>query len=361
MDLRNTTRRVACKGSLLGLAAFAIPAFAAAPEQNPVVSAQFINPDAPYPESHASTIAEVAPGKFVAAWFGGTKERSPDVTIWVARYQDGRWLPATSVADGVQDDGTRHPTWNPVLFQEPDGPLHLYYKVGPQVSSWKGVEIVSQNQGKNWSAPRALPAGILGPVKNKPVVVPDGSWLSGSSTEGEAGWLVHFERSRDQGETWTKIGPVLKGSLAIDGIQPSILIHRDGSLQSLGRTNSGHLFTTRSRDGGDSWSPLTLSELPNPNSGTDAVTLADGRHLMIYNHSTTGTVRADKGYRYPLDVAISDDGEHWKHVLVLEDEPSKAGYAYPSVIQASDGLVHITYTFKRDSIKHVVLDPQKLR
>lgn len=333
-----------------------------------IVGAELINPDAPYPECHASTIVEASPGHLVASWFGGTKERNPDVCIYVARQENGRWLPAEKVADGVQPDGApRLPTWNPVLFAPAGSPLQLFYKVGPTPRDWWGLSITSEDGGRTWGAPRRLPEGILGPIKNKPVALADGSWLSPSSTEGNKsasgdkdseGWLVHFERSTDKGATWEKIGPVKKGP-GFDAIQPSVLFHRDGRLQVLCRTKQGVIAQTWSKDGGATWSALTAIALPNPNSGTDAVTLADGRQLLVYNHSAH---RADeaKGDRCPLDVAVSEDGQTWRHAVTLEDQPCKSGYAYPAVIQAADGRVHITYTVDRRAIKHVVLDPAKL-
>ena len=333
-----------------------------AADHSAVVSSEFLNEHAPYPECHASTIVETAPGHLVAAWFGGTKERNPDVGIWFARQEGGKWQPAVEVATGVQADGSKRlPTWNPVLFQAKEGPLVLFYKVGPSPSAWWGMVITSTDGGQTWTKPRRLPEGILGPVKNKPVQLVDGAWLSASSTEGNPdgqGWLVHFELSRDQGTTWEKIGPVKKGP-AFDAIQPSILFHQDGKLQALCRTKQGVIAQTWSKDGGKTWSALTAIDLPNPNSGTDAVTLADGRQLLVYNHSAH---RADeaKGDRWPLCVAVSDDGQTWKRVATLESEPRTSGYAYPAVIQTSDGKVHITYTFGRQVIKHVVLDPAKL-
>src|SRR5438477_8617593 len=92
-----------------------------------IVSSEFINENAPYPECHASTLAEVPSGKLVAAWFGGTKERNPDVGIWFTRQEAGHWLPAMEVANGVQPNASRLPTWNPVLFQAPGSPLILFY------------------------------------------------------------------------------------------------------------------------------------------------------------------------------------------------------------------------------------------
>jgi predicted neuraminidase len=326
-----------------------------------IISSEFINENASYPECHASTLAEITPGKIVAAWFGGTKERNPDVGIWFARQENNRWLPATEVANGLQPDAPRLPTWNPVLFQAPNGPLILFYKVGPSPSQWWGMMISSRDGGKTWTAPRRLPSDILGPVKNKPIILRDGTWLAGSSTEGApAGRIVHFEKSSDGGQTWKLIGPVAKGQPSLSAIQPTLLQHRDGTLQALCRTSNGVIATTTSRDDGATWSALSALALPNPNSGIDAITLADGRHLLVYNHSAPPPERPDKGVRYPLDIAISTDGIKWDHVLTLESEPRGNGYVYPAVIQTSDGLVHTTYTWDRKKIKHVVIAPRKL-
>jgi predicted neuraminidase len=292
-----------------------------------VLLAELINEHAPYPECHASTIVETAPGKLVAAWFGGTKERNPDVGIWVAHRVDGQWEPAVEVANGIQpNNAPRLPTWNPVLFQAPHGPLILFYKVGPSASRWWGEMKTSADGGRTWSAAHRLPEGIIGPVKNKPVVLPDGAWLSGSSTEGNSdGWRAHFELSRDAGATWTKIGPVGKG-VGFDAIQPSILFHKGGALEAVCRTKQGVIAQTWSKDGGKTWSALTATDLPNPNSGIDAVTLADGRQLLVYNH-TGHRANEPKGDRFPLDVALSSDGVTWKHVLTLENAPVVSGYA----------------------------------
>ena len=339
----------------------AVTGRAAEPPRHPaIISSAFINEHAPYPECHASTIVEVLPGKLVAAWFGGTRDGASDVGIWVARQEAGRWLDAIEVANGLQTDGTRLPTWNPVLFQPKDGPLVLFYKVGPSPSAWWGMMMTSADGGKSWNKPVRLPAGVLGPIKNKPVLLAGGTWLCPSSTEGgEAGWQVHFELTRDAGRTWEIIGPVEKGN-KLDAIQPSVLFHRDGWLQALCRTRNGVIAATWSSDSGKKWSPLEAVGLPNPNSGIDAVTLADGRQLLVYNHSAPPPDRPTKGVRYPLDVAISSDGVKWQHVLTLEDQPCDNGYAYPAVIQTSDGLVHITYTWNRQHIKYVVLDPKQL-
>ncbi len=325
-----------------------------------ILHVEFLNEKAPYPECHASTIVESGPGQLAAAWFGGTKERNPDVGIWFTRQESGKWLRPVEVANGVQVSGPRYPTWNPVLFQPQHGPLVLFYKVGPKPSEWWGMMMTSSDGGRTWSNPARLPDGILGPVKNKPVTLSDGSWLAPSSTEGQGGWRVHFELTSDGGRTWQIIGPVDKGP-GVDAIQPSVIFLGGARLEALCRTRNGVIAETLSTDNGRTWSPLARTTLPNPNSGTDAVTLADGRQLLVYNHSSPPLERPTKGVRYPLDVAISTNGQTWKHVLTLEDEPRGSGYAYPAVIQTSDGRVHITYTWDRKLIKHVVLDPSKLQ
>jgi predicted neuraminidase len=259
------------------------------------------------------------------------------------------------VADGVQADGTRQPTWNPVLFQPRAGPLMLFYKVGPNPREWWGMVCTSDDDGQTWSRPTRLPDGILGPIKNKPVQMANGDIISPTSIEEgkEAGWHVYFERSSDNGKTWTA-SPKIKADGSISAIQPSILIHSQQTLQAIGRTKSARMFEVWSHDGGQTWGRLALMDLPNCNSGTDAVTLSDGRHVLVYNHSSVEKVRV------PLNVAVSDDGKNWNAAGVLESEGPEQ-YSYPAIIQARNGLMHITYTWKRLRIKHVVIDPSRLQ
>jgi predicted neuraminidase len=291
----------------------------------------------------------------VTAFFGGTHERHPDVCIWVAHLaEDWKWTPPVQVADGVQADGSRHPTWNPVLFQPRGGPLMLFYKVGPSPQTWWGMIKTSDDDGRSWSDEKRLPDGILGPIKNKPIQLDNGDIISPTSIEGnDIGWRIYFERSTDGGRQWSAT-PLVAQDDSIKAIQPSILVHSQSKLQAIGRTQSSGMFETWSNDGGKTWGRLALSGLPNPNSGTDAVTLRDGRHLLVYNHSGTEKVRV------PLNVAVSRDGKVWEAAEVLEAEPP-GQFAYPAVIQSLDGLVHVTYTWKRLRIKYVVLDPGKLR
>jgi len=346
MDVPAATRRWAWLAATVIGATLVIPSAA---QQSAVLSSEFIFETAPFPSCHASTIVEAERG-LVAAWFGGTAERNPDVGIWVSRQEGGKWTPPVEVANGVQSPEQRYPTWNPVLFQPAKGPLLLFYKVGPSPSTWWGMMTTSADSGRTWSQPTRLADGILGPIKNKPVQLPNGDLLAGSSTE-HAGWQLHFERSTDNGRTWTATPPLNDGK-QIPAIQPSILFHKDGRLQAVGRTRSGKIFEIWSADAGKTWGELALTALPNPSAGTDAVTLRDGRQLLVYNHT-------DKG-RSPLNVAISSDGKTWNPVLVLEEEAGSE-FSYPAVIQTKDGRVHITYTWKRRLIKHAVIDPALLK
>ncbi len=316
-------------------------------QQPGYVKAEFLWTSAPFRSAHASTIVESRHG-LVAAWFGGSDEGNADVEIWLSRRTRSGWSAPQSVADGRQPDGqTRYPCWNPVLFQSPDGPLLLFYKVGPSPSRWWGMLTTSTDGGQSWSTPQRLPENILGPVRNKPVLLPDGSLLCGSSTEDD-GWRLHLERTADLGRTWERTPPLNERSEA-GLIQPTVLTWPSGRTQLLCRSRQGAIYESWMGARWSEWSKPQPIQLPNPNSGIDAVMLADGRALLVYNHTPRG--------RSPLNVAVSRDGRAWQAVLALEDQPGE--YSYPAVIQSRDGRVHLTYTWKRQLIRHVELDPRR--
>ena len=343
------------------------PALIAADIPSPaVVSAEFIFETAPFKSCHASTLVETKSG-LVAAWFGGTHEGAGDVKIWVAKNANGRWSDPKEVAHAVpfkqehidpnvQELPRTNSCWNPVLFRPTVGSLMLFYKIGTSPSLWSGMLRTSTDDGESWSDEKPLPQDVLGPIKNKPVQLANGDIISPSSTESYAmgsNWRARFEISSDNGKTWRIVDPpedkAGKKGKPLNAIQPSILM-LNGRLAAVGRTREGSIFETFSNDNGASWTPLSLTQLPNPNSGTDAVTLKDGRHVLVYNHTAKG--------RSPLNVAVSKDGIEWSAALVLESEPGE--YSYPCVIQTSDEKIHIAYTWHRSKIKHVVLDPKKL-
>ncbi len=314
----------------------------------------------PTAQCHASTMVELSDG-LMAAWFGGTNERNADVGIWVALNKKGTWSHPIQVANGFENDSVRYPCWNPVLFKPARGPLMLFYKVGPSPSEWWGMLMTSEDEGKTWSYPKRLGkdkaiGDLIGPVKNKPIQLSDGTIICPSSREVEINdqdqWRVHFELTKDSGKTWEVIGPINDG-IEFNAIQPSILTYGHGKMQILCRTQEGTVGQSWSVDNGKSWSKLQATMLPNPNAGTDAVTLKDGRQLLVYNHTQ------EKGEfptgRNMLNVASSLDGKQWKTILTLERNQGE--YSYPAIIQTKDGLVHITYTYLRKTIKHIVIDP----
>ncbi|WP_090655898.1 sialidase family protein [Parafilimonas terrae] len=319
-----------------------------------IITDEFIYDTAPYPSCHASTIAET-PAGLVAAWFGGTAERNPDVCIYVSRMVNNKWQTPVQVADGIVNDSLRYPCWNPVLYQMPGGELLLFYKIGPSPSAWKGWLKRSADNGLTWSAAEALPEGFLGPIKNKPVMVGN-KLICPSSTEGN-GWRVHLEVTADAGKTWSMI----KLDSSIEAIQPSLLTYKDGRMQVVCRTKNRCVASSWSNDNGKTWSALTCTELPNNNSGTDAVTLNNGLQLLVYNHVLPpADAKNGKGARTPLNIALSKDGKQWYASVVLEDSPISQ-YSYPSVIQSKDGMIHIVYTWRRKKIKYVKIDPSKLQ
>lgn len=356
----------------------------AVPGEGALISAEqiFDLANKPTKESHASTIAETPHG-LVAAWFAGTKEKDPDVGIRVSRFESGSWTDSVEVANGVQSADLRYPCWNPVLFQPKRGPLMLFYKVGPHPREWWGMVMTSDDGGKTWSWPTKLGEAysighLLGPVKNKPIELDDGTILCPSSTEihyedGSSHWRVHFEVTEDQGKTWEVIGPVHNGD-HFHAIQPSILTYPNGRLQILCRSKEKRVVQSWSNDLGKTWSPLSTIDLPNPNSGTDAVTLKDGRQVIIYNHSE-GIIRPENGPvlkpRRILNLAISENGSDWKPVLTFVNETGPhpedikqrrhfGEYSYPAIIQTKDGLLNIVYTHNREGVMHAVVDPDKL-
>ncbi|HSU49877.1 MAG TPA: sialidase family protein [Segetibacter sp.] len=323
------------------------------PFKSGIIEDDFIYDVAPFPQCHASTIAETPKG-LVAAFFGGTREKNPDVEIYVCRKEGEKWTAPVSVANGIQNATLRYPTWNPVLYQQPGGDLLLFYKVGPSPSTWKGWMKSSRDNGITWSEAKALPEGFIGPVKNKPVLV--GKRLIAPSSTEDRGWRVHFELSDDYAKTWRMVGPINDGK-NISAIQPTILVHTN-KLQILARSENRAIMESWSSDNGDTWTPLAKTTLPNNNSGIDAVTLKDGRHLLVYNH-ILGPGNKAGGPRTPLNVSYSNDGKTWYAALVLENSPISE-YSYPSIIQSSDGMVHIVYTWRRQKVKYVKIDPSKL-
>jgi predicted neuraminidase len=318
---------------------------------------EFIFDSAPFASCHASTVLKLKNGDVLAAWFGGTAESKPDVAIWGARRTAAGWSAPVELARESEIAA-----YNPVLFYTADGKLWLYYKFGPHPNAWTGARRFSTDEGKTWSKVEHLPAGLYGPIRAKPLVLADGTIVSGTSVESYHSWSCWIERSTDNGATWTKAGPIMVDRAArpddtpkykspwadwdeTDGIiQPSVVKLKDGRLRLYARSTSrtGRICVADSKDDGKSWTQARPLELPNPNSGIDAVALADGRVVMVYNHTTKG--------RTPLNLAISRDGEHFRMFRVLEQAPGE--YSYPALVAGADDALYLTYTWNRKTIRY---------
>jgi predicted neuraminidase len=311
----------------------------------PISEGSFLFDKAPFEACHASTIIEGKEGELLCAFFAGEKEGAKGTSIWLSRCCDGKWGAPVEVAS----DKGKMPCWNPVLVSLSDEIL-LFYKVGPNPWTWSGALKRSPNSGKNWSKEEQLPAGIYGPIKNKPLVI-DGELLCGSSVESYNRWGSYVERTKDC-KTWSRSDPINLANDYYGMIQPALVEIEKGKILLLARTlDKGFIAKSSSSDGGKTWETASLTDVKNPNSGIDAVALQDGRLLLVHNASSTE--------KTPLVVAISDDeGESWKDVLTLEK--GEGEFSYPAVIQKKDGDVAITYTWNQKRIKISTFNPKEL-
>jgi predicted neuraminidase len=301
-----------------------------------------------FSQCHASTIVESHDGLLLTSWFGGSHEGNKDVVIWGIT---GDEVPKIW-ADGKVNDTLQYPCWNPVLFRaERETKIYLYYKVGPNPREWWGMVKTSDDNGRTWSKPVTLPKGILGPIKNKPVELNDGTIIAPSSVEvTENRWVAHVEVSTDRQKTW-KAYPIDHYS-RFNVIQPGILVYQTGKIQVLCRSKEGVVVTSWSEDKGKTWSALEKTNLINPNAATDVITIGN-KFYIVYNPDLPG--RDWWEGRAKLRLAESTDGLQWKDLLILEDQ-EKGEFSYPAILQDKKGRVHITYTYNRKNIKHVIVD-----
>lgn len=303
--------------------------------------------------SHAATLVELKPDQLMAAWFGGKYEGAKDVGIYFSVYKENKWsVPLNLVTPLITQKDTL-PCWNPVLFKSKSENLYLFYKVGKNPREWFGAMIISKDNGNTWSAPKYLPDGILGPLKNKPIETIPGVILCGSSTEsiGDNKWRVHVEKYTEATESWEKIA--IDNNKEFEIIQPTFLVHSQNEIQMLSRSKHNKIISSWSEDNGNTWERTDSIHVVNSNSGIDAVTLAKKSFLLVNNPLKQGKDWFNG--RNVLDVEYSKDGVKWQKLFDLENK-AEGEFSYPAVIQTSDGKIHILYTFNRKYIKHVTFE-----
>ncbi len=355
----------------LGTLLFSLTSAAAFAEEIPLLNREavknieFIFPFQEKYDSHTSSIIETSPGQFLVVWKGGFGDvnihmRDDNTGIWLARFDGKSWSePQEVISSG------KTLCWRPVLAKLPTGEILLFYRTGPTPRDVVSFIKRSNDGGRTWFDSEIQPAGIIGPMNSSLIVTPEGKLFIPSSIEtGEPenaykATALWVEISEDGGHHWKKAGPLEIPGQKFGAISPALFYDKEHNLRLLCRDRAhkiggtGYIWTSLSKDGGNSWSELTKTSLPNPDSSIATVDLGEGKIVLFYNHSHTE--------RRPLHVAVSlDGGDSWSKPYALEEKSGE----FAAAMLASDGLIHVTYAFesKKDQrqIKHATLDPAKL-
>lgn len=299
------------------------------------------------PVQHCSTLAEAPNGDLLCLWYGGSYESAEDQALYLARMPKGQrsWeKPERMLWNPEQPPG------NAVIFRTPDEKVGVIWgrmeKSRPmrRGTGWGECRLfyrTSADNGRTWSEDKELP-GLFGSLpRNVPLTLKNGRFalpLSGETNEGQGSYLLFLG---GDGKTWTP------GGFMNGGSQPTVIQRDDGSLLALLRRDPRIPMATSS-DGGATWSEATPTNLKNPGSGIAMTKLKSGRVVLIFNDT-------DQSDRYPLSIIQStDDGKTWEEQRTLEADWGE--FSYPSIIQTEDGMVHVSYTYRRYTIKHVAFD-----
>lgn len=330
-------------------------------------------------ESHASFLLHLSNGDTLCAWFAGTSEGKPDVSIYLSRLPAGgaAWEPEAKVSDDPERSEQ-----NPVLFETPDGDVWLLYTA--QVFGDQDTAIVrrriSKDGGRTWGAIEVLfdePGTFL---RQPMLVLSSGDWLlpifhcppsTGKKWNGSKD-VSAVKVSHDQGATWSE-HPVPDSEGAV---HMSVVERRDGSLLALFRSRfADSIKSSTSTDGGRTWTAPVPTALPNNNSSIQSRRLNDDTLALVFNNlsasaevQTAANGEAIWGApRTPLSIALSyDEGATWPDVRDLEvaptappalnlDKQDRRGreLSYPTVTADADGRINVAYTYFRKAIKFV--------
>ena len=297
------------------------------------------------PEVHASTLLPLENGRILAAWFGGTEEKHPDVRIWYSiRDEYGYWAKPLSIPS---EENVAH--WNPVLDRKNDGSIRLYFKKGAVIPDWQTFYCDSFDEGKTFSQPKELVpddvSGGRGPVKNKCLRTKSGLLLAPASNEQNKDWRVFIDVSHDDGDTWQR-GDYIEMTNGrgkhVKAIQPT-LWETFEQVHFMCRTKGGFIYRSDSDDGGLTWCAGYRTPVVNNNSGIDCVRSDDGRLWLLCNPIS------DPSLRSPLRMLMSvNNGRSWRAMLDLETE-RHGEFSYPAIVCKGNKL-YCTYTNDRKNI-----------
>jgi predicted neuraminidase len=302
-----------------------------------------------YPVHHCSSITEAANGDLLIAWYGGSYESSDDQVLFLSRRKKGSrfWSKPEII---VRSPGK--PPGNAILFTDKRNRIWLVWGrmdgTQPMLrgTGWDQCRLfyrTSDDNAVTWSKDQPFFHDTLGWLpRNLTLFLSDGSLVLPLSDElnGHGVDLSFFLSTKDNGATWTRSG-IMRG-----GEQPTFIERSNGSLVAFLRTRP-NILQSESKDGGKTWSELHPTQFKNPDAGISVRRLKSGHVILVFNNQDNS--------RTPLHIALStDEGRTWSEPLRLETNPGE--YSYPSVLQTSDGMIHIIYTFRRYSIKHLEIN-----
>lgn len=313
------------------------------------------------PSVHGANVIEKRDGSLFATWFGGSREGGKDVVLWGADFDVAArtWsAPRKIIGPAETRDALGRyikTVGNSVLVRGAQQQLALYY-VTVSFGGWAGSALnvmQSADDGKTWGSPRRL---VTSPFFNVSTL---NKCNAVHYADGSVGLPVYHELMGKFAELLRvdASGKVLDKMRITHGrhsIQPLLLpLDQQQALALMRDTvvNPGRVLVSRSADAGKSWSADRKLELPNPDSAVAGIRRPDGSLLLVLNDLEVG--------RNSLALAVSrDEGASWKVVRHVEKSADAGEYSYPYLIRASDGRMHLLYTWNRKRIRHVVFNDQ---
>ncbi len=327
--------------------------------------------------AHCSSLIQLPNGNLMVSFYAGTAEANPDTKIYTSTFNHklNAWCNPWII---LNTEGKSN--GNAILFINKkdriflfNNTIHKEWRRFPKLWNWALTDnrvMYSDDFGKTWSENRPLfPNKIGWNFKNKALYLKDGTVLF--SLYDDYYFKSYILISKDDGESWNLSNPIITihrpsglrehflklidHFFPIFGnIQPTLIERENNNILAFLRPhNLKKVLISESKDGGYTWSKTKKTILNNPGSGIDAIKLVNGNVIMVYNNSETS--------RSVLNIALSeDDGNTWRFNKILENEKGME-FSYPVIIQGSEGLVHITYTYKRVCIKHVILNEEWIK